>query len=146
MHTKTPQLIRCKRVFFHTQWCIPWPAVCSGSAGGPQTCSWKGPPTLLPLPAGRSSLCFSSSTATHCSLASQFICLGTGWQGFWYFKKIQNLPVLDFLIHFPVLLSEGTEKRSNLHLRPPLPSLKYCLSGLHSLNHFSQVMLSPPLS
>ena len=40
--------------------------------------------------------------------------------------------MLDFLALFAVLLSEGTGKRSNLLLRPPLPSLK-CFSLRSSL-------------
>ena len=92
-----------------------------------------------------SSLCFNSST-THSLLIGISFRLGTSWQRFWKFKKIQNLPVLDFLALFPVLLSEGTGKRSNLLLKPPLPSPKYFLSGLHSLKQFSQVILSTPLS
>lgn len=64
---------------------------------------------------------------------------------------LQRSKICQHLISWlcvPVLLSEGPENRSDLlQFGSPLPSLKYFfLSGLHSLNHSSRVMISTPLS
>ena len=98
--------------------CTLHPAVhtmSSGSARGSQTRSRKGPSntSAASAPQGAPASASTAPPLACRSLATCFICLRLQLAKVLKLKKIQNLPVLDFLALLPVLLSEGTKETSS---------------------------------